>query len=188
MPTITARSFDRDKSLNQLGVNYRGSPIVLDERSKDEEGRVYDAYGDSDAVLRAGDRAPDSPGLGIIKEDFASTGQKGKTVTLYDDIFHATHHTILVFSAIDIQAVESLLEKFPKDIFRTVSILPKGVTTGVQAGTSLRVEDSEGYAFKFYLLPEQKSGIVVVRPDGVIGAIVDGVDGVERYLKLVFNI
>ena len=28
--------------------------------------------------------------------------------------------------------------------------------------------------------------VSVVRPDGVVGAIIDSVDGLERYLKLVF--
>lgn len=187
--TMPPLSFDRDGDLHMLGVNYRGSPIVLDERIKGEEGKEgeYNAYGDGEAtgkydtVLRAGDRAPDSPGLIVVK-----SGEK-KTLL---DIFHATHHTILIFGSHG-QGLSSILDKFkfPKDIFLSVIIVPKGGdgASGSASGVDDRVlvvEDSEGYAYKYYMLPEQESGIVVVRPDGVIGAIVNDADGVERYLKL----
>jgi hypothetical protein len=61
---INFDKFSRSTDLNMLGINYRGSPIVLDERTADD-GSVYNAYGNTEGELNlcAGDRAPDAPGL-----------------------------------------------------------------------------------------------------------------------------
>ncbi|KAF9254300.1 hypothetical protein L218DRAFT_992379, partial [Marasmius fiardii PR-910] len=53
------------------------------------------------------------------------------------------------------------------------------------------VVDYEGYAFKHYNVgqpgSEDKYRVFVIRPDGYIGAIVEGEEGLERYGKLVFG-
>jgi hypothetical protein len=54
------------------------------------------------------------------------------------------------------------------------------------------VKDEEGHAYGAYLLPNLESGIFVVRPDGILGVIVDSTAGLEwlpvsqANLKLVF--
>lgn len=58
----------RSRRLFQLDMNYRWSPIVLDERFEDEEKakRQPDAYGVEGHDNRAGDRAPDASDLTVL--------------------------------------------------------------------------------------------------------------------------
>jgi hypothetical protein len=39
-----------------------------------------------------------------------------------------------------------------------------------------------------YLLASRESGIFVVRPDGVVGAVIDSVDGLERQVGISLSI
>jgi len=50
------------------------------------------------------------------------------------------------------------------------------------------LEDTKGHASASYH-SELQGGcdIVVVRPDGIIGAVVRGAEGVERYFGRIFN-
>jgi hypothetical protein len=185
---ITFDKFSRSTDLDMLGISYRGSPIVLDERTLDD-GSIYNAYGNTDGelILRAGDRAPDTPGLVSL--------QKQSTLAFFD-IFRPTYHTILVFGSdaiTRVQAVSNILKEFPADSFRIVACLSKtsnseltDTTKGGLGQAPVVVKDGEGHAYGTYLLTNQESGIFVVRPDGVLGAIVESVEGLERYLKLVF--
>ena len=70
--------------------------------------------------------------------------------------------------------------------------------TGVYSGTSLgenrqssnRTFGSERDAsasIEPYNLPSDQSWIIIVRPDGVVGARVLEVDGVERYFQKIFS-
>jgi hypothetical protein len=185
---ITFDKFSRSTDLDMLGINYRGSPIVLDERTSDD-GSIYNAYGNTEGELnlRAGDRAPDAPGLVDL--------QKQSTHAFFD-IFRPTYHTILVFGSdaiIRVQAVSDIIKGFPADIFRVVACLSKTSNSELAGATKDRlgqapvvVKDGEGHAYSAYLLANQESGIFVVRPDGMLGAIVESIEGLERYLKLVF--
>jgi hypothetical protein len=56
----------------------------------------------------------------------------------------------------------------------------------LKTGTGGRDSRDPTHAYSAYLLANQESGIFVVRPDGILGAIVDSMEGLERYLKLVF--
>jgi hypothetical protein len=176
----------RPTDLDMLGINYRGSPSVLDENTAND-GSVYNAYGSTEGklLLRAGDRAPDAPGLVEV--------HKQATIALFD-IFSPTHHTILVFGLDAInraRAVIDVVKKFPEDVFRIVVCLAKHSESDVpkdwlgQAQTVV-VTDAESHAYGAYLLADQESGIFVVRPDGVLGAIVDSTEGLQRYINLVF--
>lgn len=170
-PAGDGRIFERGREVNQLGVNYRASPIVVDDfLPKDSEGIAVDPYGKGVEVgpIRAGDRAPDSPGL------VSSSGTK----SLFD-VFGATSHTILVFGSALL--VDGLIGKYSAKLFSTVVILLKGN----MANTMDVFVDSEGHAFKAYN-PEGGDRIVVVRPDGYVGAITRDVHGLEIYLNSIF--
>ena len=139
IPEMKETSWDRSADLHQLGDNYRGSPIVLDERTKDD-GAAYNAYGtEGDTLLRAGDRAPDSPGLVV--------SGTSETKALYE-IFHANHHTVLVFGS-DTEntskGIEGLLKRFPQELFRLVNIAPQGTSPvrGTAGQNELSVEDRD---------------------------------------------
>lgn len=103
----------RPRGLDQLGVNCRWSKIVIDEnRSYDEkaDGDTSGAYGDeSGATLRAGDRAPDAPGLIIIAPN---DGNPNHDTSLFK-ISSPDCHTALIFVP-NVSAAELSLQELSK--------------------------------------------------------------------------
>jgi hypothetical protein len=51
------------------------------------------------------------------------------------------------------------------------------------------LEDREGHVYAEYVsgMAEGEASIVIVRPDGMIGAVVSEAQGIERYRKLIFG-
>ncbi len=87
----------RGPELYQFGVNYRGSPIVVDEEGTPES---VDPYRSGEGgTLRGGDRAPDAPGL------VSSQGEK----TQLFNIFRTSYHTVLIFPGADLE-VKAILD------------------------------------------------------------------------------
>lgn len=182
----------RPKSLDQLGVNYRWSNIVVDENkpyTEQLEGGALAAYGsDGDITLRAGDRAPEAPGLAIVN---AKATESDSTTSLFS-IFRPTLHTALIFVA-DVSAAKSILDivaKWPKGTIQTVVVLPKDadqIKLTRDKVDAIVVTDRQGHAYDAYgSVVSNGFPIVIVRPDGVIGAIVKGTDGVVKYEKGIF--
>ena len=63
--------------------------------------------------------------------------------------------------------------------------LPKACGTTIHV-----VEDRDEYAYKHYRMVEGGEGgkgvrIVVVRPDAYVGALVDGIEGLQKYFSRV---
>ncbi|KAG8213559.1 hypothetical protein J3R82DRAFT_10212 [Butyriboletus roseoflavus] len=174
-PTID-RAMEREKRMNMLGVNCRTSPIVLDEFTHAEPVNAYGVL--DEGVLVAGDRAPDAPGLVVA----ASSAE-----TKLFDVFSPTYHTVLVFAPDAATSVDILeaLRRYHGDVIRPVIVLPQGseVTTVAQADI---VVDHSGHAYRGYLAVKGEKKVVVVRPDGVVGAIVRGVEGVGAYFVKIF--
>lgn len=175
---------DRPAIMNQLGVNYRSSSIVVDEFQGADVAKetVTSAY-ESDAVLRAGARAPEAPQL----LDLTGTA---KTFSLFD-IFKPYTHAVLVFSSggdEDSLAVAKYLSGLPTGTIRSVMILPKGSSTQTHSvHMDFILRDTEGHAFRAYGGVEGEGKVVVVRPDGYVGAIVRGAEGVRKYFSMIFN-
>ncbi|KAJ7754159.1 hypothetical protein DFH07DRAFT_959865 [Mycena maculata] len=48
------------------------------------------------------------------------------------------------------------------------------------------LEDRAGHAYRGYGLDADELTIVVVRPDGVVGAVISAADGVETYFRKIF--
>ena len=163
-----------DERLKMLGVNYRTSPIVVDEYSRTEP---MSAYGNLDqGVLVAGDRAPDAPGLVLVADG---------TETRLFDVFSPTYHTVLVFTP-DASVTTNILEvlrEYPRDVIKPVIILPQGTTVGEVVDV---VVDRDGHAYRGYLVAGGEQKVVVIRPDGVTGAIVHGAEGVRAYFDKIF--
>ncbi|KAH7930836.1 hypothetical protein BV22DRAFT_1124599 [Leucogyrophana mollusca] len=169
----------RGQKLYMLGVNYRYSPIVVDEFS--DAGPV-DAYGlQQEGVLVAGDRAPDAPRL---------TSGDGEATRLFD-VFRPAYHTVLVFAPDCASAapVLSALGRYESSVLRSVIVLPSSAARSSATSTTanLALVDEGGHAYGGYLVGEGETRVVVVRPDGVVGAIVSGVQGLEKYFGLVFD-
>ncbi|KAJ7583011.1 FAD binding domain-containing protein [Mycena floridula] len=170
------KKWERGRETDQLGVNYRDSDIVVDEFSSSTDS--YNPYGagglgGSGADLVAGDRAPDAPGLST----------QAQTLWMLN-LFGAVHHTVLIFNSdLEIQqTVMDRVKKYAPDLFRCYVILPKGSATFSDSNI---FTDGEGHAYQAYTT-NGESRIVVVRPDGVVGAIVAGVTGLDNYLGRIF--
>ncbi|KAI5999461.1 FAD binding domain-containing protein [Pisolithus marmoratus] len=207
------RAMRRGGKLNMLGVNYRTSPIVVDEfvpTPTSGVAVVHSAYGDTqEGVLRAGDRAPDAPGLvPVISPNRAlsnvlsgsqSNGTAG-SICMFD-IFASTHHTVIIFAPAsttpDVRSVLATLDQTVlKELARRVVVVPGSafepnglVGTSSEADQAIDSEvfiDQAGHAYRGYVVEEQEARVVVVRPDGVVGAIVRGVTGLEQYFEGMF--
>ncbi|KAH7925920.1 hypothetical protein BV22DRAFT_1033415 [Leucogyrophana mollusca] len=167
----------RGQKLYMLGVNYRSSPIVVDEFS---DAPAVSAYGLlQEGVLIAGDRAPDAPKL--IRSD-------GEATRLFD-VFRPAYHSVLVFAPDSASAAPllSALSQYDSSVLRSAVVLPSSAAPSSTSTADLTLVDEGGYAYGGYLVKEGETRVVVVRPDGVVGAIVSGVQGLEKYFGLVFN-
>ena len=177
----------RNRALTLLEVNYRFSPLSFDirgdeGRSKDDMlAHAYEGYG-PDGGVRAGDRAPEAPGL---------VDTKGNETSLFR-IFKPSEHTILMFTsgkesqAETIAAVVKLAQTYPEGIVQTV-VIAYACTPGVAASVSA-YHDKDGHAAHAYGIESGAPLVVVVRPDGYVGAFVDDAEGVQEYFKRVLKL
>ncbi|TFY58425.1 hypothetical protein EVJ58_g6423 [Rhodofomes roseus] len=175
-------AWDRGGSLKMLGINYRWSSIVLDERNPYMAEAPQDPYGvEAGDMVRAGDRAPDAPGLVPIE---------GGETSLFK-IFGPTCHTVLLFagndSAEEVRRVLTKLKGYPEDAVRSVVIYPRGALPEVIDDADLVVFDSEQHAYVGYCCSDDDLTIAIVRPDGIVGGIVFGAPGLRRYFRAVFS-
>ncbi|KAH8835090.1 monooxygenase [Flagelloscypha sp. PMI_526] len=187
----------RRADTDQLGVNYRWSSIVLDEfqeKTKDTGSTVLSAYEIDHAQrgARAGERAPSACGLLDLH------GNKIENVLL--DLFNVRYHRILVFSHDNDQdfaaALKAIISKWNSatyaDALKVTWIWPQG-TVHVHGLEKILpnfqfVVDAEGSAYSIYgVTREDGPRIVIVRPDGVVGAVVRAATGIETYCNRVFN-
>ncbi|KAF7356354.1 FAD-binding-3 domain-containing protein [Mycena venus] len=165
----------RSKSLDQLGINYRWSSIVVEESRTSRY---------TDEVV-TGDRAPDAPGLVEIEDG------GGIVKRSLFQIFSYTVHTVLIFfPPAELSVVSGILRflaDFPqKGIIHPVVIYPAGFK--IQGnGTDVVLCDRYGHAWRAYDVPADSVHCVVVRPDGMVGAKVAGVPGLRKYFDIIFR-
>lgn len=118
------------------------------------------------------------------------------------DIFGSTHHTVVVFApTLDVPVVQSILttldQSLRKALVRRVVVLPGSICEpdsrlqmSWEEDQSVDAEvliDEAGHAYRRYVVESQEVKVVVVRPDGVVGAVVRGATGLERYFEGVFG-
>lgn len=180
----------RNRKLFQLDINYRWSSVVYDERfSEVTQSTERSAYGVAGHDLRAGDRAPDAPGLvQILPKD-----SNGSVSRLFD-VFKPTKHTILIYipslSSKDDFSLLNSLRWIDHDLLQTAIIIPPDTDT--KFSPSIPVDfvfkDADGHAFKGYGLEKlsEHPTIVIVRPDSIIGSFAYSISGVEKYAQAVF--
>ncbi|KIJ67510.1 hypothetical protein HYDPIDRAFT_180357 [Hydnomerulius pinastri MD-312] len=161
-------AMQRTEKFNMLGVHVRRSPVVVDEYTPLADVPPGPAYGVLEAgVVRAGDRAGD-----------VRIGE-----TRLFDLLDPARHTVLVFAgdvrdAADVVGARGALTSVPRSVVQAFIVLP--------AGSTPRLVDASGRAYKAYLAEEGETKVVIVRPDGVIGALVRGAEGVQRYFGGIF--
>ncbi|KAF9237989.1 FAD binding domain-containing protein [Melanogaster broomeanus] len=190
LTTNTAQdTIQHNQRMHMLGVNYRTSPIVLDEFTPHPED--VDSYGPIHTTgLVAGDRAPDASAL------LAHVGgPNGAVVVLPEprklfDIFRPWYHTVLFFTA-DVawaQAVARSVDLHPT-VIRKVVVIPKSAPDPKECNSDIDslLRDDEGHAFEGYHVGIGESRVFVVRPDGCLGAIVKGKEGLRQYFDGIFG-
>ena len=167
--------YHRGLKTYQLDINCRGSPIVVDRLDQE-------SYKPGKR-LRAGDRAPDAPGIVPL-----NAGLRPGTTQLFD-IFSSHRHTALIFikGGENVKPYLELLKHYPQNTILPVIILQQGdgVDVGVFGKTSV-VRDSAGHTWKSYSA-EHGTKIAIVRPDGCVGAVGRSPGVVEEYRNLVFG-
>lgn len=175
---------DRPSILYQLGVNYRTSSITLDEFQEEDttETTVTSPY-ETDGVLRAGDRAPDAPHLLNVRTQ--------KETSIFD-ILRPYLHTVLILKTVindkvDVTDASECATSLPEGVIQTAAVVAKDTQASSSViNADLVLEDRFGHAFDAYSLQGQ-GRVVVVRPDGYIGAITHGTEGVQQYFRKLYG-
>ncbi|KAG2358919.1 FAD binding domain-containing protein [Suillus spraguei] len=167
--------------LSMLGINCRFSSIVLDEFAI--PGKPINAYGVLDeGNLEAGDRAPDAPNMLQVGSG------KSDMKTLFG-LYRPWYHTVLVFapSHADATPILSALEAYDTSVVRSAVVLPSSASVmSVASPANFVLVDQESHAYSAYLVEASHTKVFVIRPDGVVGAIVHGTEGVEKYFSKIF--
>ncbi|KAG2749040.1 hypothetical protein P692DRAFT_20954002 [Suillus brevipes Sb2] len=176
-------SMRRSPLIFMLGVNCRFSDIVLDEFATPAEGRPINAYGVLDeGNLEAGDRAPEAP-------EMLQVGCRESGVKSLFGLYRPWYHTVLVFSPslADASPILGALEAYNRSVVVTAVVLPLSASLTPDASPAdLVLIDQQGYAYSAYLVEVGQTKVFVIRPDGVIGAIVHGAEGVKKYFSKIF--
>jgi len=180
--------WNRTGNINQLGVNYRGSSIVVDQCTNSGTGpearEAHSAYDiEIGGPLLAGDRAPDASELVKVESD----NEKSNESTRLFKLLSLTRHTVLIFAEVaDVPATLAIIAKYPKELVRPVVLLRAGTTDRIQDTACDVFEDRGGHVYHAYKGVEGASTTIIIRPDGVVGAVVRDVDGLERYFSTIF--
>lgn len=160
----------------------------MDEQEGTGSGEEMAAYLPAgEETLRAGDRAPDAPGLQPVNH-------VSQASTSLFAIVRPSYHTILLFDPTIEQVHEttSRLPKAARKAFRVVVILSSDHSAGSFSGSDVSdidhiLLDTNGHAHTAYLPVKAGFPVIVVRPDSVIGAVVKGSAGIDKYLAVVFS-
>ncbi|KAK7032709.1 pentachlorophenol 4-monooxygenase [Favolaschia claudopus] len=163
----------RSSKLLQLGVNYRSSPIILDERDSGEKSTDKNPYGTMGDKVRAGDRAP-----------YVGKLQGKETVDLFILLRDTLSHLVLYFTASAPDSFDELAPFIQSQLLEVAVISSAALDLDVKPGVSYLV-DSTGLAGQAYDVPSDRDVFVVVRPDAIIGAYVFSAKGVLKYFSLL---
>ncbi|KAL0571089.1 hypothetical protein V5O48_010871 [Marasmius crinis-equi] len=170
---IGGASWSKESEMYMFGINYRESSIILDERYLDSNEPVDPYKSGLDGRVCAGDRAPDA--IGARK-------------TRLFDFFDARMHTVMVFASSAnsgmVEVVRNVVSEYPDRRVRTVAVYPRDVELASE--TDETFVDSEDHARRHYRVKNDEEIVFVVRPDGYIGAVVKGVNGVRMYFNHIF--
>ncbi|KAK7047492.1 hypothetical protein VNI00_006723 [Paramarasmius palmivorus] len=159
----TGDKWKREFETRQLGITYRKSPILVDEKYTNTEEKVDPYRSGSDGTVRAGDRAPEASGL--------KSSESGETTSIYE-LLDVTSHTILLFGKSVAEVNDSLevLAGYPRSLVKAALILPQGSevsSSSLNPSLHQVLVDTEGLAFKNYQIQPGDSSAIAIRPDGV---------------------
>jgi hypothetical protein len=194
-------AFTRGREFQMLGVNYEWSMLAVDDTRPrpdlaEARTRAYLTDPPIGTGLRAGDRAPDAPGLRImhVGSDDWLAAHDAATVTLFDAL-RPGWHTVLLFAAPDadaaaLAALVAVARRQPEGAVRTLLVL-RDNSAAVDSAADVAdaaIIDTNGHAFTHYGISSD-TGVssVVIRPDSFVGAFACGPAGLEEYFGLVFR-
>jgi len=171
-----------------LGINYRWSSIVVDERQVDSRSVSIDelkkhAYVGWDQRLNAGDRAPDAPGL------VSSANHQGTSLFT---MFHPAKHTVMIFpispdtTRVVLEAIENVCPTGSSQILLLLSGDDKAGDYR-QLNVDFMFVDRDGHAKKAYFKQSGDETFFIIRPDGFIGGLVETAEGARRYFTSIFR-
>ncbi|KAG0694622.1 hypothetical protein DFH29DRAFT_880596 [Suillus ampliporus] len=172
-------TIQRSPTLFMLGINCRFSSIVFDEFTTPVKRKPINTYGVFDeGHLEAGDRAPDAP-------DVLQAGCGESDVKTLFGQYRPWYHTVLVFAPSLADATPILGDK---SVMHKAVVLPSSapVAPVTFSCADVVLVDQEGYAYSAYHVEANQTKVFVTRPDGVIGAIVHGEEGVKKYFSKIF--
>ncbi len=200
---VADTSLRRGRELLMLGINYRWSSIVLEERDpnlSDEEKRKASmnemkarSYGGYEGGLCAGDRAPDAPGL-VISHSSDPLKKIGEVTSIFK-LYNILKRNLIIFAPLsENNAVNGILTATAK-VPASKENVPVFVVTrtdndyavGAQQEVAYTLVDRDGHAHDGYFVKEGELTIVIIRPDGYVGAIVHNKSGVGRYFEQIFG-
>ena len=119
-------------------------------------------------------------------------GRSAQTLT------HGPHHPVdwsrygeVVRSLEEVQTalvreLLGVLGACPAGTLHKVVLLPAGAAATAVQGVDVTLVDNEGHAYNAYPPATQGFSVIIVRPDGVVGAVVRGAEGAKRYLDGIF--
>lgn len=113
-------------------------------------------------------------------------------MTLFDLFGASWHHTVLLFTTTDVNVQRSVLDavkQYPQGTSKTAIIQSEGNArmSVSHIGADHVFDDYSGSACATYESAVSKGlHVIVVRPDGVVDAIVGDVDGLKEYFELIF--
>ncbi|KAJ6620567.1 FAD binding domain-containing protein [Mycena sp. CBHHK59/15] len=170
--TFKADALD-DRSHWQL--NYRWSSIVFHDpqQHKRQYARGVRQRLHRTISLSRRDRAPDAPGLKEVGGDGDGDGASSRSLF---DIFKYTTHTVLIFCP---QLDQSTINTI------SVVIYPSSGSDFVGTQTDLTLRDDDGHSFRGYCASMDRLSCVVVRPDGMVGAMVSDLLGLKKYFDTI---
>ncbi|KAJ7656762.1 FAD binding domain-containing protein [Mycena polygramma] len=154
----------RSAKLLQLGINYRWSSIIHDERDTGEVSVESNPYGTMGDKVRAGDRAP-------------FVGDLGGT-NLFSLLRDSPSHIALYFPVSAVGPALHDLQGILNAGLLHVAVVGRPLTDAHAAIKSL--SDPEGLAAKAYDILDRDT-FVVIRPDGIIGAYTFSTKGIQEY-------
>ena len=125
-------------------------------------------------------------GAGTVRYPVSHLVNADGTESALFDLFKPTHHTVLVFAprggaAKIIQAIQA----YPAGTVQTVVLGKDAVPQTVDGAKSYY--DKEGHAHRAYQVDGDTETIVVVRPDGYVGAVVYDLTGLKTYFSRIFR-
>jgi hypothetical protein len=79
------------------------------------------------------------------------------------------------------------LEAYDKSVVQSAVVLPSSATgVTVASPADLVLVDRDDHAYSAYQMEVDQTKVFVIRPDGMIGAIVHGAEGVKKYFSGIF--